>query len=173
MLPWDFQTAKGRTSIHVTPTLAFNDAESVIQAGVQGLGIIQTGYAVAATYVKRGELVPLFESLEATGPGMWVVYPQRRHLPSRVHVFIDWVSELSSSSATRAHLHGRWKPKPLDATARIQRSRTPSNSMVSPQFGSCNAPFEMWRISTPSKVPRYFGDASARDRKNASHVHAR
>lgn len=94
VVPWDFQTPGGRTSIDVSPTLSMNDAESVIQAGVLGLGIIQTGYAVAASYVKTGKLVPLFEDMTTAGPDVWVVYPQRRHLSSRVRVFIDWISEV-------------------------------------------------------------------------------
>lgn len=94
VISWDFQTPKGRTSIDVAPMLALNDAESVIQAGVLGLGIIQTGYAVAATYLKHGKLVPVLEDFETSGPEMWMVYPQRRHLSSRVQVFIDWISEV-------------------------------------------------------------------------------
>lgn len=94
VIPWDFWTTDGRTSIDINPMLSLNDAESVIQAGVQGLGLIQTGYAVAATYLKYGKLVPLLEDMETTGPEMWIVYPQRRHLSSRVQVFLDWISEV-------------------------------------------------------------------------------
>ena len=94
VIPWDFWTSEGRTSIEITPMLTLNDAESVIQAGVQGLGIIQTGYAIAAVYLKHGKLVPVLEDLETSGPEMWMVYPQRRHLSSRVQVFIDWISEV-------------------------------------------------------------------------------
>ncbi|HEX7339719.1 MAG TPA: LysR family transcriptional regulator [Rhodanobacteraceae bacterium] len=94
VLPWVFWTDEGRTSVDIAPMLTLNDAESVIQAGVQGLGLIQTGYVVAATYLKHGKLVPVFEDLETTGPEVWIVYPQRRHLSSRVQVFIDWISEV-------------------------------------------------------------------------------
>jgi len=94
LLPWEFWTSEGRTSIEIAPMLTLNDAESVIQAGVQGLGLIQTGYAIAAIYLKHGKLVPVLEDLETSGPEMWMVYPQRRHLSSRVQVFIDWISEV-------------------------------------------------------------------------------
>lgn len=94
VIPWDFRTAEGRSSVEISPMLALNDAESVIQAGVQGLGLIQTGYAIAAIYLKHGKLVPVLEDLETSGPEMWMVYPQRRHLSSRVQVFIDWISEV-------------------------------------------------------------------------------
>lgn len=94
IVPWDFWTPEGRTSIEIAPMLALNDAESVIQAGVQGLGLIQTGYAIAALYLKYGKLVPVLEDMETSGPEVWMVYPQRRHLSSRVQVFIDWISEV-------------------------------------------------------------------------------
>lgn len=95
VLPWEFDGADGeRVSLDVAPMLSLNDAESVIQAAVMGLGVIQTGDWVAAPYLARGELVPLFEDMVAGGPSLWIVYPQRRHLSARVQVFIDWITEL-------------------------------------------------------------------------------
>lgn len=94
VIPWNFQTPRGRTHIDIAPMLSLNDHESVIQAGVLGLGLIQSGYAVAATYLKHGKLVPVLEDFETSGPEVWMVYPQRRHLSSRVQVFIDWISEV-------------------------------------------------------------------------------
>lgn len=118
VIPWDFQTPRGRTSIDIAwPMLSLNDHESVIQAGVLGLGIIQTGYAVAALYLKHGKLVPLLEEFETSGPEMWMVYPQRRHLSSRVQVFIDWVSEVFERE-------GRCCPNLSPATARVASAST-------------------------------------------------
>jgi LysR family transcriptional regulator for bpeEF and oprC len=99
VLPWEYDTPEGRRSIDVAPMLALNDAESVIQAAVMGLGVIQTGDWVAGPYLKHGKLVPLFEGTMARGPSLWIVYPQRRHLSARVQVFIDWIGEVFSTSA--------------------------------------------------------------------------
>lgn len=99
VLPWEYDTPEGRRSIDVAPMLALNDAESVIQAAVMGLGVIQTGDWVAGPYLKHGKLVPLFEGAMARGPALWIVYPQRRHISARVQVFIDWIGEVFASSA--------------------------------------------------------------------------
>lgn len=106
VISWEFSTADGPARVDVAPKLSINDAESVVQAAVMGLGIIQTGDCVAAPYISRGELVPLFEAQMAPGPALSIVYPQRRHLSARVQVFIDWLCELfdeASQTCERRH----------------------------------------------------------------------
>ncbi|NII12139.1 LysR family transcriptional regulator [Oleiagrimonas sp. C23AA] len=94
VIPWYFETEHGREEVDVAPALSLNDAESVMQAGIMGLGIIQTTDYVAASALARGELVPLFPAMIAAGPPLWIVYPQRRHVSARVQVFIDWICQL-------------------------------------------------------------------------------
>lgn len=123
VLTWDFQTDEGRTSIDVQPKLAINDAESVIQACIMGLGIIQTGDYVAAPYIKRGELVSLFETQMVPGPAMSVVYPQRRHLSARVQVFIDWICEHFEEASRCCKQRKAAAETAADATERARQAQ--------------------------------------------------
>ncbi|GAP66719.1 transcriptional regulator [Mizugakiibacter sediminis] len=98
-LAWMFDTPDGRVNVDVDARLTINDAEAVLQAGVMGLGLIQTGDYLANSYLQRGELRLVLPDVIAAGPPVWIVYPQRRHLSARVQVFIDWMTALFASCA--------------------------------------------------------------------------
>jgi LysR family transcriptional regulator for bpeEF and oprC len=74
--------------------MLINDGESVIQAAIAGLGIIQVPHCLAAAALARGELEIVMPDTISTGSPLWIVYPQKRHLSARVQAFIEWVSEL-------------------------------------------------------------------------------
>lgn len=91
---WQFETADGHVALEVDAHLLINDDESVIQAAIAGLGIIQTPYCLVARPVHRDELRVILPDTLCTGSQICVVYPHRRHLSARVRVFITWLQEL-------------------------------------------------------------------------------
>lgn len=97
--PWQFETAGGRITVDLDSHLTINDAESVIQAGMMGLGIIQTGDCLVASHLMDGKLRPILNDAVTLGPPFWIVYPQKKYLSARVQVFIDWITELFGRSA--------------------------------------------------------------------------
>lgn len=91
---WQFDTPDGRKTLEVDAHLLINDGESVIQAAIAGLGIIQTPHWLAACAIGAGQLQVIMEDTISTGSPVWIVYPQKKHLSARLHAFIDWVQEL-------------------------------------------------------------------------------
>jgi LysR family transcriptional regulator for bpeEF and oprC len=91
---WQFETPSGRVELDIDAHMLINDGESVIQAAVAGLGIIQIPHCLAAVALARGELEIVMPDTISTGSPLWIVYPQKRHLSARVQAFIEWVSEL-------------------------------------------------------------------------------
>ena len=91
---WQFDTPSGRVELDIDAQMLINDAESVIQAAIAGLGIIQVPHCLAAVALARGELEIVMSDTISTGSPLWIVYPQKRHLSARVQAFIEWVSEL-------------------------------------------------------------------------------
>jgi LysR family transcriptional regulator for bpeEF and oprC len=91
---WQFDTPDGRIALDVDAHLLINDGESVIQAAMAGLGIIQIPHWLAASAIGHGKLRVIMEDTISTGSPVWIVYPQKKHLSARVHAFIDWVQEL-------------------------------------------------------------------------------
>jgi len=91
---WQFHTVGGPVSVDIEPHLLINDAESVIQATVAGLGITQAPHMLVACMLDKGLLELVMTDTISAGKPVWIVYPQRKHLSARVQAFIDWVREL-------------------------------------------------------------------------------
>ena len=81
-------------SVDVDAHMLINDGESVIQAAIAGLGIIQAPHCLAASALEKGLLEIIMTDTISTGSNLWIVYPQKRHLSARVQAFIEWTSEL-------------------------------------------------------------------------------
>ena len=91
---WQFDTPDGRVALDVDAHLLINDGESVIQAAMAGLGIIQTPHWLAASAIGYGKLKVIMEDTISTGSPVWLVYPQKKHLSARVQAFLEWVHAL-------------------------------------------------------------------------------
>jgi LysR family transcriptional regulator for bpeEF and oprC len=91
---WQFDTPSGRVGLDIEAHMLINDGESVIQAAVAGLGIIQIAHCLAASALAKGQLEIVMTDTISTGSPVWIVYPQKRHLSARVQAFIEWTNEL-------------------------------------------------------------------------------
>lgn len=92
VLEWEFKV-KGRVE-KLTPKamLGFNDADLVLSAVLDGLGIAQmAGYQIV-DLVESGELVPCLGQYAPDDRGHYLCYPSRQQLPTRVRVFIDYMT---------------------------------------------------------------------------------
>ncbi|KIZ42593.1 MULTISPECIES: LysR family transcriptional regulator [Rhodopseudomonas] len=69
-------------------------AEIYTAAGVAGLGLIQVPRYRVNHQIAAGALVPLLENFPPPAIEVSVLYPQSRHLSSRVRVFIDWLTDV-------------------------------------------------------------------------------
>ncbi len=75
-------------------TLAVNEGNAYLAAGVAGLGIVQPPSFLAHAALGRGDLVPVLTAWCTEPFPLHVVYPPNRHLSARLRVFVDWVAEL-------------------------------------------------------------------------------
>lgn len=91
---WDFMRNGER--IQVTPQSRFglNDSYAYAAAGMAGLGIVQMANFLMEPMIRDGRLVPVLEEWANEPMPVHVVYPQNRHLSTKVRVFVDWVVEL-------------------------------------------------------------------------------
>lgn len=74
--------------------LVVRGAEIYTAAGVAGLGLIQVPRYRVEHQIAAGQLIPVLEGFPPPAMPVSVLYPQSRHLSSRVRVFIDWLSEV-------------------------------------------------------------------------------
>lgn len=74
--------------------ITVNSVDSFQAACKSGLGIIQAPYAGLKNEIKKGTLVPILEKFKAEPMPVSFVYPNRRNMPTRVTIFMEWVQEL-------------------------------------------------------------------------------
>ncbi|WP_082988507.1 LysR family transcriptional regulator [Bordetella bronchialis] len=72
--------------------LSFNDAELVLQAVLDGHGIAQLAEYLVREPLRTGALVACLPRYATDDRGHYICYQSREHLPSRIRVFIDYMT---------------------------------------------------------------------------------
>lgn len=90
---WEFKI-DGRTRRYLpSARLTFNDSELVLKAALAGRGIAQmAGYQVG-DYVAQGQLVTMLDCYAPDDQGHYICYLCRQHLPPRIRVLVDFMTE--------------------------------------------------------------------------------
>ncbi|RZT36893.1 LysR family transcriptional regulator [Cupriavidus agavae] len=90
---WEFRV-EGQARKHVPlARLTYNDADLVLDAVREGRGIAQLPAHQVAEDIARGTLVPVLGHYAPGDRGHYICYLCRQHLPSRIRVFIDFMTE--------------------------------------------------------------------------------
>ncbi|MCP3101018.1 LysR family transcriptional regulator [Myxococcus sp. K15C18031901] len=88
--PWLFPDGKGGdTPVRVQGRLRLDDLESVADAATRGLGLAWLPCWLVTERLRRGELVALLESAGRHGNEIFAVWPQNKHLPTKVRAAVD------------------------------------------------------------------------------------
>ncbi|MCC7382982.1 MAG: LysR family transcriptional regulator [Deltaproteobacteria bacterium] len=74
--------------------VAVNDSETLVAAGLAGLGILQTPAIAVRSQLASGALKRVLADWSCESLPVYVMYPRTRHLSARVRAFVGWVSEL-------------------------------------------------------------------------------
>jgi len=89
---WPFQTSSGRQTLTVTGNVTANNAETVLQLGMAGMGIIRLGDNIVGDEISRGSLIPILTNSHLVEPlPLNAVYPQGRHRSPKVGAMIDFL----------------------------------------------------------------------------------
>jgi DNA-binding transcriptional LysR family regulator len=98
--PMEFEKDGRSLDIPLPFDLLVRGAEIYTASGVAGLGLIQVPRYRVEHQIAKGELVVVMSGFPPPPMPVSVLYPQSRHLSSRIRVFIDWLSELFRSAQT-------------------------------------------------------------------------
>ncbi|MCE9670932.1 LysR family transcriptional regulator [Myxococcus stipitatus] len=83
--------------------VAANDSDTWVALAVAGLGLLQTPCSAhVRACLERGELRLVMPGWRSEPLPSNILYPAARHLPARVRLFIDWLSELYTAEAQAA-----------------------------------------------------------------------
>lgn len=85
---------EAKDEISIESALMVNDAEALIAGGLAGIGLIQVPKIMVSDYIKNGQLIKILsDSSESKWP-ISIIYPNRKNLPQKVRVFIEFLSEI-------------------------------------------------------------------------------
>ena len=91
---WVFSKDAVRVQASLRGHIALDDENSYVAAAEAGLGIAQIPAFVLKEAMERGSLELVLGDWFPEPSPLHVVYPQNRHLSSKIRVFVDWVAEL-------------------------------------------------------------------------------
>ncbi len=90
---WTLFDADGSQSVLVSGSYQVNNSEALLEALKAGVGIGRLPTFVAGPDLKKGRLVKLFKSWRIPDFTMYAVFPERKYLPAKVRVFLDFAIE--------------------------------------------------------------------------------
>jgi DNA-binding transcriptional LysR family regulator len=90
---WEFKVDGHVRKYLPTARRTFNDADLVLNAVLQGRGIAQMAGYLVADLIARNELVMALRRYMPDDRGHYICYLSRQHLPSRIRVFVDFMTD--------------------------------------------------------------------------------
>jgi DNA-binding transcriptional LysR family regulator len=91
---WPFDTSDGVRVVHIGGNVVANNAETVLQLAVAGVGITRLTDVIVGDALRRGQLVPILTDWHHVEPApLYATYPGGRHLPPKVRAMVDFLVE--------------------------------------------------------------------------------
>jgi len=90
---WKFKRKSSLHMARVRGRVRGNDANLLLRCALEGCGIIHTSRAMVEDALSDGRLKELLKDYDtSTEAAVWAVYPNTKHVPPRLRVFIDFVA---------------------------------------------------------------------------------
>lgn len=93
---WVFAKGEVRIQAALAGHVALDDENSYLAAAEAGLGIAQIPAFIVKEAMENSRLELVLGDWFPEPVALNVVYPQNRHLSSKIRVFVDWIAELFS-----------------------------------------------------------------------------
>ena len=88
---WSFSGAHGVETVPVKGRFCSNNGEVLLEAAIQGLGIILLPDFIVSEALADGRLVRVLEGQERMPLTLFAVYPSRHFVPTKIRLFIDFI----------------------------------------------------------------------------------
>jgi DNA-binding transcriptional LysR family regulator len=92
MYEWQFKAGGHVRKFAPQAMLAFNDADLLLQAVLDGQGIAQVAGYQICDHLRAGTLLACLPQYAPDDRGHYICYLSRQHLPGRIRVFIDYMT---------------------------------------------------------------------------------
>lgn len=88
---WEFVRGQERLELAVSGRLILNDSAAIVQAALDGLGIAYMINGYMERLIEEGRLVRFLEDWSPELAGLTLYYADRRRVPQKLRVFIDFL----------------------------------------------------------------------------------
>jgi DNA-binding transcriptional LysR family regulator len=88
---WSFRDAGKNVSVKVSSDMHCNDGEVLTRWALAGHGLAWRSAWEVSEEIEKGRLIEVLPKFAAPGHDIYAVYPDRRFLPAKVRLFIDFV----------------------------------------------------------------------------------
>jgi DNA-binding transcriptional LysR family regulator len=102
--PWLFTNGDQQVEIAVDGSLIVNDAELLLTATLDGVGVAYLPEPMVAEHLALGRLVVLLDHWSRTLPGVFLYHPNRRQPPMPLQVFLRFVETWRKRARAASHL---------------------------------------------------------------------
>lgn len=85
--------------LRITPTHEVGDGSAVVDAAIAGLGIAQMPSSLVAAPLSDGRLVEVLPEFATVPVGIYALWPETRHLLTRVRYVVDLLAEKGAKGA--------------------------------------------------------------------------
>ncbi|MEE9551760.1 MAG: LysR substrate-binding domain-containing protein [Gammaproteobacteria bacterium] len=90
-MPWRFKFQNSIHEVKVRGTWSSNNGRALVAAARKGIGIVRFSDYYFVELLKKGELEIILEDYEVDDVATWIIYPNRRHLPTRVRYLVEFL----------------------------------------------------------------------------------
>ena len=92
-MPWRFKYPDRIQEIKVRGSWTSSSGRVLVVAARQGIGVVRFSEYYLDALVYAGELEIVLEDYEVDDAATWIIYPNRRHLPTRVRYLVEFLLE--------------------------------------------------------------------------------
>lgn len=96
---WEFHKQGRDFAVDVPGVLTLDNSQLMVEAAADGLGIAYVPEPFARTGLDEGRLVCVLEDWCAPIPGLFLYYPNNRHVPAALRAFIEILRESTQLAA--------------------------------------------------------------------------
>lgn len=90
---WTFLKADKKFKVEPNGNFIVNNSDVICEMLLQGLGICLMPTFIVQKYLNTGQLVQVLTNYNLPNHNIFAVYPERRHVPVKVKVFIDFIEK--------------------------------------------------------------------------------
>ncbi|MEE9160457.1 MAG: LysR substrate-binding domain-containing protein [Gammaproteobacteria bacterium] len=92
-MPWRFKYPDRIQEVKVRGSWSSNNGRVLVAAARQGIGLVRFSEYYLEVLINAGELEIILQEYEVDDAATWIIYPNRRHLPTRVRYLVEFLLE--------------------------------------------------------------------------------